>query len=137
MRGPLPHYIDTSAWIALAITTDPLHTRAKDTWTRLTQDGTRLFTSVPVIIETFTFLDRNTNRRTALLWKEALVPLKRFQVLECSKSDLQKAWAWFHRQDLHKLSAVDATSFVLMQKHRISRAFTFDTHFAIAGFGVV
>ena len=41
---------------------------------------------------------------------------------------------YFARKDLHKLSLVDATSFVLMRKHKVRVAFSFDTHFAAAGF---
>jgi predicted nucleic acid-binding protein len=38
------------------------------------------------------------------------------------------------RRDLHKLSAVDATSFVVMSNQAILTAFSFDHHFALAGF---
>jgi len=55
-------------------------------------------------------------------------------VLECSAADVTRAWAYFRRRDLHKLSAVDATSFVLMTRNKIRVAFTFDQHFLIAGF---
>ena len=37
----------------------------------------------------------------------------------------------------HRLSLVDATSFTLMARHRLRAAFTFDTHFAEAGFRCV
>jgi hypothetical protein len=40
-------------------------------------------------------------------------------------------------EDLHKLSAVDALSFVLMAERRIRVAFAFDGHFAAAGFRMV
>ncbi|MSO34839.1 MAG: hypothetical protein EXQ50_12155 [Acidobacteria bacterium] len=51
--------------------------------------------------------------------------------------DLERAWPYFERTDLHKLSAVDALSFVLMAERRIRVAFAFDAHFATAGFRVV
>jgi predicted nucleic acid-binding protein len=41
------------------------------------------------------------------------------------------------RLDLHKLSAVDATSFAIMKRARIRLAFTFDHHFAVVGFRLV
>jgi predicted nucleic acid-binding protein len=43
-------------------------------------------------------------------------------------------WRFFDAKELHKLSLVDATSFALMHKHKIRVAFTFDIHFAVAGF---
>ncbi len=57
-----------------------------------------------------------------------------FEILPCTPADLDAAWAHFDRRGLHKLSLVDATSFVLMQKHKIRMAFAFDVHFGAAGF---
>lgn len=130
-------FVDTGAWIALALTRDPLHPRAKETWERLLSERARLATSVPVVLETFTFLDRNANRDVALAWKDAVGELSGLDLLECTASDVEKAWEYFRGKKLHKLSAVDATSFVLMKRARIERAFTFDHHFAVVGFGVV
>lgn len=130
-------FVDTGAWIALAQTRDPLHARAAEAWAHLRETGARLFTSVPVVLETFTFLERNTAREAALAWKDALGAIARFTVLECSFADLGKAWSFFKRRDLHKLSAVDATSFVLMGRARVRVAFAFDHHFAAAGFRMV
>jgi predicted nucleic acid-binding protein len=58
-------------------------------------------------------------------------------VLGCTAADVTAAWEYFRRADLHKLSAVDATSFVIMARHGISTAFAFDHHFATAGFRLV
>jgi len=44
---------------------------------------------------------------------------------------------YFCREDLHKLSAVDATSFAVMKRVRTRIAFAFDHHFAAAGFRLV
>ena len=130
-------FVDSGAWIALAITRDPLHARAREAWDSLIASGTRLYTSVPVILETFTFLDRNAVRDVALAWKDSLETLKGLRVLACSAADVKDAWKYFMRADLHKLSAVDATSFVLMTRTRIRRAFAFDHHFAAVGFHLV
>ena len=127
-------FIDTGAWIALAVTRDPLHDRAKSTWERLGRVGARLYSSVPVSIETFTYLDRRGSRELALAWRESLRTVVRFQVLGCSTAELDDSWRYFDRKEFHKLSLVDATSFILMKKHGIRVAFAFDTHFATAGF---
>ena len=127
-------FVDSGAWIALALTRDPLHLRAVDTWHRILEVRARLFTSAPVVLETFTFLDRNASRDVALMWKESLKDVGGLGVLGCSEEDVELAWSYFERRDLHKLSAVDATSFVLMKKHGIRHAFSFDHHFASVGF---
>jgi len=137
MRTAEPVFVDTGAWIALALTRDPLHARARETWHQLTGAAARLHTSVPVVLETFTFLDRNTSRNVALAWKDSLATVPRLKVLPASAADVERAWPYFDRPDLHKLSAVDAVSFVLMTERRIRTAFAFDSHFATAGFRMV
>jgi predicted nucleic acid-binding protein len=97
----------------------------------------KLHTSVPVVIETFTFLDRNANREVALAWREAISEPGVTKILPCELLDLEQSWEYFRRADLYKLSAVDATSFVIMKRARIRFAYTFDQHFALAGFRLV
>ena len=130
-------FVDSGAWIALALTRDPLHPRARATWEQLLGVGVRFHTSVPVVLETFTFLDRNAARNVALAWKDSLTTVPRLKVLPSTVKDLGQAWSYFDRPDLHKLSAVDAVSFVLMTQRRIRVAFAFDSHFATAGFRMV
>ena len=137
MRAGELVFVDTGAWIALALTRDPLHPRASETWALLAGAGARLHTSVSIVVETFTFLDRNTTRNVALAWKDSLKVVPRLRVLPCTPRDLEHAWKYFERPDLHKLSAVDALSFVLMAQRRIRVAFAFDGHFATAGFRIV
>jgi hypothetical protein len=130
-------FVDTGAWIALALTRDPLHARARAMWEQLHGDGVRLRTSVPVVLETFTFLDRNAARSVAIAWKDSLAAVPRLKVVPATTRDLEQAWAYFDRRDLQRLSAVDALSFVLMSARRIRVAFAFDSHFAAAGFRMV
>lgn len=137
MRSRSTVFVDTSAWIALALNRDPLHPRALNAWEQLAASHARIVTSVPVILETVTFLDRNATRDVALQWKDALDTISNFGVLACTEADMRAAWQYFARRDLHKLSAVDATSFVLMSSHGIGRAFAFDHHFASVGFSMV
>jgi hypothetical protein len=134
MRRREAVFVDSGAWIALALSRDPLHAQARDQWESLRRAGAKLYTSVPVVIETFTFLDRNANRDTALTWKEAIQAPGLVTILPCELSDLRQAWAYFQRRDLHKLSAVDATSFAIMKRAKIRIAYAFDHHFASAGF---
>ena len=137
MRAGELVFVDTGAWIAMALTRDPLHQRASETWELLASTGAKLHTSVSILVETFTFLDRNTTRTVALTWKDSLKVVPRLRVWPCTSRDLEQAWKYFERPDLHKLSAVDALSFVLMADRRIRVAFAFDSHFATAGFRMV
>lgn len=137
MRQAESVFVDSGAWIALALSRDPYHTRARAQWDRLISAGARLRTSVPVVLETFTFLDRNASRDVALAWKDAIYATQALTVLTCDVHDLEQSWDYFKRRDLHRLSAVDATNFMLMKRERIHVAFTFDHHFSLVGFRVV
>jgi predicted nucleic acid-binding protein len=137
MRQGEAAFVDTGAWIALALSRDPLHASAREQWGMLLAGGAKLHTSIPVIIETFTFLERNATRDVALAWKASIYKPGTVKILTCELRDLEQSWEYFKRADLHKLSAVDATSFVIMKRARIRLAFTFDHHFALAGYRLV
>ncbi len=137
MRQGETVFVDSGAWIALALSRDPLHAQAREQWDSLHGAGAKLHTSVPVVIETFTFLERNVNRDVALTWKGSIYAPGTVKILPCELCDLEQSWEYFRRADLHKLSAVDATSFVIMKRARILRAFAFDHHFAVAGYRLV
>lgn len=137
MRQGEPVFVDSGAWIALALTKDPLHAQARAQWDALQGAGAKLHTSIPVVLETFTFLERNANRDVALAWKGSLHEPAPVKLLPCELRDLDQSWAYFRRRDLHKLSAVDATSFAIMKRAGIRVAFAFDYHFAAVGFRLV
>lgn len=73
-------------------------------------------------------------RDVALAWRESLAKVHGLELHPCSPEEMDQAWSYFRRTDLHKLSAVDATSFVIMKRHEIRVAFAFDHHFAMVGF---
>ena len=137
MRQGEAVFVDSGAWIALALSRDPLHEQAREQWNLLHEAGAKLRTSVPIVIETFTFLDRNTNRDVALTWKDWVYKAGTVKILPCELTDLERSWQYFRRADLHKLSAVDATSFAIMKRAQIRLAYTFDHHFAVVGFRLV
>jgi uncharacterized protein len=134
MRQRESVFVDSGAWIALALSRDPLHLQAREQWDLLQGAGANLYTSVPIVIETFTFLDRNANRDVALAWKQSISKPRIVKVLPCELRDLEQSWEYFRRADLRKLSAVDATSFAIMRRARIRLVYTFDHHFAVVGF---
>ncbi len=137
MRHGEAAFVDSGAWIALALSRDPLHAQALEQWDVLQESGAKLHTSIPVVIETFTFLDRNANRDVALAWRGSIHKPRAVKILPCDLRDLDASWDYFRRHDLHKLSAVDATSFAIMKRSGIRLAFAFDHHFSVAGFRLV
>src|SRR6516162_6681708 len=106
MRQGEAVFVDSGAWIALALSRDPLHPQAREQWDLLSGAGAKLHTTVPVVIETFTFLDRNANRDVALTWKESISKPGVVRILPCELGDLAQSWEYFRRSDLYNLSAV-------------------------------
>src|SRR5579864_406 len=103
--------VDSGAWIARA-------------------PSRRRCTSIPVVIETFSFLARNANRDVALTWKEAVDKPRTVTILPCERLDLEQSWGCFRRADLHKLSAVGATSFLRSRDAcGFGLPYAFDHHF--------
>lgn len=137
MRHGEAVFVDSGAWIALALTRDPHHVRAVEQWRLLGEAGGRLHTSIPVVMETFTFLYRNATPEVALAWSDHIRRPGGVVLVPCGVDDLEASWAWFQRRDLYKLSSVDAVSFAIMRRLDIGLAFTFDHHFAVAGFRVM
>ena len=106
MRQGEAVFVDSGAWIALALSRDSLHVQAREQWNLLHGAGAKLHTSIPVVIETFTFLDRNANRDVALTWRESIYKPGTVKILPCELRDLQPSWEYFRHADLYKLSAV-------------------------------
>ncbi len=127
-------FVDTGAWIALAIVGDAMHERAKEIWTTVREAGARPVLSMPVLLETFTYLQRKVSRDLAELWYASLDAVPLLERVECTHAEINAAMKYLARRDLHKLSLVDATSFAFMRRHKLRVAFSFDTHFATAGF---
>ena len=103
----------------MALERDPLHAQARELWELLQGAGATVHTSVPVGME-------GVGVRARVM-----------TILNCERRDLEQAWEYFRRADLHKLSAVDATSYAIMKRARIRIAYSFDHHFAAVGFRLV
>ncbi len=114
-----------------------LHERARSSWEHLLVSGAKLRTSVPVVLETFTYLDRKGSRALATQWRERLEDVPRLEIFGATAADLSRAWEWLARPEFNRLGLVDATSFVIMRRERIKWALAFDVHFATAGFRFV
>ena len=137
MRQREAVFVDSGAWIALALIRDPLHAIARGRWDILLGAGAKLYTSILIVIETFTFLERNAHRDVALAWKESIYKPGIVKILPRERRDLEQSWQYFQRADLHRLSAVDAMSFAIMNRVHIRVAFTFDHQFSAVGFRFV
>ena len=92
-----------------------------------------LVTSNFVIDETITLVRMHLGHRIAVeigdkLWKGVLAI-----VIHVTEEDERAAWEVFKRYSDKSFSFTDCTSFVLMKRLHIDRAFSFDRHFRQTG----
>ena len=93
-----------------------------------------LLTSSAVVGETWTFLRSRSGRAGAMAWLDRVRGAANTRLERIDDALEEQAWAWLRVHDERPYSFVDATSFALMRKLRITDALAFDGDFAAAGF---
>ena len=124
-------FVDTSFWVAYRFRRDDHHREAVALWADRSHP---LITTNLVIGETWTFLRRRVGHVEAVGFLDNLGQSTRVAVLAVVPAAEASAWAWLRRHDERDYSFVDATSFEVMRRERISEALAFDGDFAAAGF---
>ena len=119
-------FVDTGAWFALVVPTDPDHAAAI-AWRAANRE---LFvTSDYVVDEPLTLLRARGERRRALAMGKLFFEGRIARVHHLSEIDVQSAWRIFERFSDKKWSFTDCTSKVLVERLGITRTFAFDEHF--------
>lgn len=124
-------FADTSYWIALQANRDRDHLAAAALWRR---DQHPVRTSTAVLGETWTWLRRRVGHMVAERAVNDIRRSARVSVTLVDEPVDQRAWEWLHRHDERAYSYVDATSFEIMRRERITEALAFDGDFSAAGF---
>jgi predicted nucleic acid-binding protein len=125
-------FVDSSFWIAEVRPRDGHHEQA---WKLdLAYRKRALTTSNLVVGETWTFLRRRAGHGIAMRWLDELLGRTTVQVTTVNEELEAEAWTWLRVHDERPYSFVDATSFALMRRKRITDALAFDGDFAAAGF---
>ncbi len=124
--------VDTSFWVALRNRRDDRHAEAVRLLER--HAAMALVTTNHVRGETWTFLRRRVGHPAAVEFLDAVSTSPRLDVVTVTPDEEDDALAWLRRHDERPYSFVDATSFVVMRRRRISRALAFDGDFRAAGF---
>lgn len=125
-------FIDTGAWFARYSQNDAHHPRATETWPMLSQF--HLYTSSMVMVELARLVQRFRGSEAAAQRVRRIYDSPRLTILRPIRKHELQALDEMERFADTGLGYVDALSFGLMREHGITRAFTFDRHFAIAGF---
>ena len=130
-------FVDSWAWIAMAVADDPDHDSAHTLYRDLVMAGKRRVTSRWVIGETLTRLRYDVSHAAAVMVRDGLRDMAEAGLLEVVLVEdrlWEEAMTVFDRFDDQRFSVVDCTSFAIMQSRGITAALTADRHFAAAGF---
>lgn len=129
-------FIDTGAFLARYIERDQYHDAAAEQRQTLQNDRRQCFTSNFVLDETITLLARRSTYEFAAERAQNLYESRLLSILRPEESDELEAVELFQKYADLSVSFTDCISFVLMEKHNIRCAFSFDRYFTIAGFDV-
>lgn len=129
-------FIDTGAFLARHVAEDRLHARAAAGWDELARGRAPAFTSTVVLSETFTLLARRAGYAFAAQRARHIFDSGALTVLRPDEREDREALVFFEKFADQGVSFADCSSFALMRRHGIKRVFTFDRHFALAGFEV-
>ena len=127
-------FIDTGAFVGRYLPDDQHHAAALAGWAQLAEARRPLCTSNLVLSETITLLARRADYRFAAERARIIHASSALRILRATHEDERAAVDWLEKYADQKVSFTDAVSFVLMRRHRIKQAFTFDRHFELAGF---
>ena len=125
-------FVDTAAFYALVDDRDPNHVRARDTLERLRAADVPLLTHQYVVVETTALVERRLGPGALRRFIDDLLPLAGIAwVDEILHAEAREALLAAGRRSV---SLVDWTSFLVMRRHGVQRAFTFDPNFGGQGF---
>lgn len=125
-------YIDTSAFLAILNRDDRFHNQAKTVWLRLLDDGAGLVANSYILLETAALLQNRMGLDAVRTFFLDIHPLLEIDWIDAALFSLAVSLLLStHRKGL---SLTDCTSFLTMQKLKLSKVFAFDPHFAEQGF---
>lgn len=125
--------VDTSAYFALTDVRESTHPTARAILGRLGSQGTLLFTTNFVVAEIHALLLIRLGRQIATAMLDRL-DRGSTTIVRVNASDERRARAIIQQYDDKNFSLTDALSFAVMERLRITQAFTFDQNFAQFGF---
>jgi predicted nucleic acid-binding protein len=129
--------VDTSAFYALADPRDGFHVAATRIQGILVSERWSLFTTNYLVAETHALILNRVGRTTAATVLQAIDQTSatgELVVVRVGLADERRARDILLRYDDKDFSLADATAFAVMERLRISFAFTFDRHYEQYGF---
>jgi predicted nucleic acid-binding protein len=123
---------DTSAIYALLDRADPNHRRARLTLEALHAAEDRLVTHGYVVVEVVALVQRRLGVAVVRRFVDDMLPI--IEVVHVDEQLHAEALEGLLAAGQRDVSLVDRTSFLVMRRYAIGRAFAFDADFAAEGF---
>jgi predicted nucleic acid-binding protein len=119
-------FVDTSAWYAITVPTDPRHAVILS-WYR--SNSLPIVTTDYVVDETLTLLRARGEFDRAVVFGRQVFDLVSVPLRYLDRSELRRAWEIFRDQPLRRWSFTDCTSKAVIEQMHIKQVLTFDHHF--------
>ena len=128
-------FLDTSALLALLDEDDLNHSRADDAWRQLLGSDEPLVSTNYIVVESLALVQRRLGMEAVKALESDLLPL--LELAWIDEATHRSALRAFLTVSRRQLSFVDCSSFEVMRKRGLSRAFAFDRHFSEQGFELI
>jgi uncharacterized protein len=129
-------YIDTSAFLSILNSDDPLHLSAVRTWVRLIDDQELIITTNYVVVETTALLQRRHGLAVVRRFAQDLLPVVLIEWVDPGTHSTAMS-AILATGGKQNPSLVDCVSFEIIRKHDVRDVFAYDRHFADKGFKLI
>ena len=127
-------FVDSSAWFIVYDKRSERHQAASKL---LRETADLLITSNLVFAETLSLMTKRLGKSAALEFGLNIRSSGKVRVIHLDAAMEESAWTYFERYRDKSWDFIDCSSFALMDALKLSRAFTFDSHFAQKGFQVL
>lgn len=128
-------FLDTVGLLALWDVADQWHAPAEEAFADLAAAKIPLVTTSLILLECGNAAARKPYRNDVVRLRSAL--FARGDVLEPTSEEIEVAWTAYQKHETGRAGIVDQTSFVVMRRLGIRKAFTNDKHFQAAGFEIL
>ena len=123
-------FVDTGGFLALLVSDDASHARARELFAQADDERWRLVATNAVVFETYgVLLIRSRDKRAAAMTFLDLVAAGACRIERVRRDDEATAVSILRRHEDKTYSYCDALSFAVMERLGINEAIAFDRHF--------
>jgi predicted nucleic acid-binding protein len=128
-------FVDTSGVVALLVSSDRAHRRAKRAFETLRARRSALITTSYVLVETNALLGRRLGMDAVRAFREDFAPL--LEVVWVTQQLHERGLDDLITRRSKTLSLVDVISFLVFREQRLEEALAYDRHFEQEGIDIV